>query len=291
MTEPTTHTLDVPGATIHYDVRHAHGQNGGPPLLLIGSPMDAAGFATLAGHFPDRTVVTYDPRGADAQQAHRRRRADHARRARRRPAPADRGARRRPGGPLRQQRRRRQRARAGRAASGARAHARGARAAGRAGAARPRGRRWPPPRTSARPTSATGFGPAMAKFIALVSLQGPDPGRLRRPARPDPAEFGLPTEDDGSRDDALRGPEHRHLHALRARLRRAARGVDPHRRRRRSRVRGRAGPPRRRSPSPSGSGPSPSSSRATTAASSAASTASTGEPDAFAAKLREVLGE
>ena len=25
--------------------------------------MDAGGFATLAGHFPDRTVVTYDPRG------------------------------------------------------------------------------------------------------------------------------------------------------------------------------------------------------------------------------------
>jgi pimeloyl-ACP methyl ester carboxylesterase len=25
--------------------------------------MDASGFATLASHFPDRTVVTYDPRG------------------------------------------------------------------------------------------------------------------------------------------------------------------------------------------------------------------------------------
>lgn len=25
--------------------------------------MDASGFAMLAGHFPDRTVVTYDPRG------------------------------------------------------------------------------------------------------------------------------------------------------------------------------------------------------------------------------------
>src|SRR5262249_59522911 len=36
-----------------------------PPLLLIGSPMGAAGFGTLAGHFADRTVVTYDPRGVD----------------------------------------------------------------------------------------------------------------------------------------------------------------------------------------------------------------------------------
>jgi hypothetical protein len=25
--------------------------------------MTASGFATLASHFPDRTVVTYDPRG------------------------------------------------------------------------------------------------------------------------------------------------------------------------------------------------------------------------------------
>ena len=33
------------------------------PLLLIGQPMDASGFGTLASHFPDRTVVTYDPRG------------------------------------------------------------------------------------------------------------------------------------------------------------------------------------------------------------------------------------
>jgi len=30
---------------------------------MIGQPMDASGFATLASYFPDRTVVTYDPRG------------------------------------------------------------------------------------------------------------------------------------------------------------------------------------------------------------------------------------
>jgi hypothetical protein len=30
---------------------------------MIGQPMDASGFGTLASHFPDRTVVTYDPRG------------------------------------------------------------------------------------------------------------------------------------------------------------------------------------------------------------------------------------
>ena len=43
-----------------------------------------------------------------------------------------------------------------------------------------------------------GFGPAMAKFIQLVMHQGllPD-DYLDRPA-PDPAQFGLPTADDGS---------------------------------------------------------------------------------------------
>jgi pimeloyl-ACP methyl ester carboxylesterase len=30
---------------------------------MIGQPMTATGFGTLASHFPERTVVTYDPRG------------------------------------------------------------------------------------------------------------------------------------------------------------------------------------------------------------------------------------
>src|SRR5437588_8963808 len=30
---------------------------------MIGQPMDAGGFRTLASYFRDRTVVTYDPRG------------------------------------------------------------------------------------------------------------------------------------------------------------------------------------------------------------------------------------
>jgi pimeloyl-ACP methyl ester carboxylesterase len=48
-----------------------------------------------------------------------------------------------------------------------------------------------------------GYGPAMAKFIQLVMQTGPLPDDyLDRPA-PDPATFGLPTEDDGSRDDLL----------------------------------------------------------------------------------------
>jgi pimeloyl-ACP methyl ester carboxylesterase len=60
----TTHTLQTAGAKIVYDV---HGPlpaaDGRPPLVMIGQPMTAGGFDTLASHFPDRTVVTYDPRG------------------------------------------------------------------------------------------------------------------------------------------------------------------------------------------------------------------------------------
>ena len=60
----TTHTLDVPGAVLTYDV---HGplpaEDGRPPLMMIGHPMDASGFVALTSHLPDRTVVTYDPRG------------------------------------------------------------------------------------------------------------------------------------------------------------------------------------------------------------------------------------
>jgi len=65
MTEPTTHTLHVPGAVLTYDVRR-NDSSSEPVLLIIGSPMGASGFVTLAGHFADRTVVTYDPRGAGA---------------------------------------------------------------------------------------------------------------------------------------------------------------------------------------------------------------------------------
>jgi pimeloyl-ACP methyl ester carboxylesterase len=60
----TNRTLDVPGATLAYDVHGPLPPEGGrPPLMMIGQPMDAGGFLTLASHFPDRTVITYDPRG------------------------------------------------------------------------------------------------------------------------------------------------------------------------------------------------------------------------------------
>jgi pimeloyl-ACP methyl ester carboxylesterase len=60
----TTRTLETAEADIVYDVRGPlPTADGRPPLFMIAQPMDAGGFATLASYFPDRTVVTYDPRG------------------------------------------------------------------------------------------------------------------------------------------------------------------------------------------------------------------------------------
>jgi pimeloyl-ACP methyl ester carboxylesterase len=60
----TTQVLKTPEVDLVYDV---HGPlptaNGRPPPVMIGQPMDASGFKALASHFAERTVVTYDPRG------------------------------------------------------------------------------------------------------------------------------------------------------------------------------------------------------------------------------------
>jgi clorobiocin biosynthesis protein CloN7 len=56
---PTSHSLDVPGARLHYEV-----QGSGPALMLVGHPMGASGFAPIARLLAEEyTVVTYDPRG------------------------------------------------------------------------------------------------------------------------------------------------------------------------------------------------------------------------------------
>ena len=46
--EPTKHTLDVPGARLYYEIRGS-----GRLLLLIGSPMDSTGFAPMAAELAD----------------------------------------------------------------------------------------------------------------------------------------------------------------------------------------------------------------------------------------------
>src|SRR5438067_11987354 len=75
---PTTHLLETAEVDIAYDL---YGPlptaDGRPPLVMIGQPMAASGFITLALHFPDRTVVTYDPRGL-GRSTRKDGRVDHA---------------------------------------------------------------------------------------------------------------------------------------------------------------------------------------------------------------------
>ena len=60
-TTVSTHYLDVPGASIYYEVRGS-----GPLLALIGAPMGSSGFAALAELMASQyTVLTYDPRGSE----------------------------------------------------------------------------------------------------------------------------------------------------------------------------------------------------------------------------------
>jgi hypothetical protein len=50
-----------------------------------------------------------------------------------------------------------------------------------------------------------GFGAGMARFIVAVGHQGPMDAEFASQPAPDPAMFGLPTEDDGGRTDPLLG--------------------------------------------------------------------------------------
>jgi pimeloyl-ACP methyl ester carboxylesterase len=136
MTESKTHTLDVPGAVLHYDVR-SNDASTAPVLLLIGS--GAVNALALVARHPEqvRTLVAHEPPASqalpdreqalaaclDIQQTYQR----------------------------------------------------------------------------------DGYGPAMAKFVLLVSHEGPIPADFADQPAPNPADFGLPTEDDGTRNDPLVG--------------------------------------------------------------------------------------
>jgi hypothetical protein len=50
-----------------------------------------------------------------------------------------------------------------------------------------------------------GWAAGMAHFMAAVSHRGEFPDGFAEQAPPDPATFGMPTEDDGSRTDGLLG--------------------------------------------------------------------------------------
>jgi pimeloyl-ACP methyl ester carboxylesterase len=198
-----THTLSRDDAEIVYDVAEAEdGSAEHPVLVMIGQPMDASGFRALASHFPGRAVVTYDPRGLG-----RSTRSDgevtntpttqaedvHALIETLGAGPVDLFA-----------------------SSG------GAVTALALVAAHPDDVRvlvaHEPPLPGVLPDAeaaeralaavhetydTSGFGAGMAAFIGMTSWRGEFTDEyFARPA-PDPAMFGLPAADDGSRDDPL----------------------------------------------------------------------------------------
>ena len=201
-TTATTRTLETPEASLAYDVRGPlPTADGRPPLFLVGAPMDASGFGTLAGHFADRTVITYDPRGLgrstrkDGRTTHTpEQHADDIHRV----IEAV-------GGPVDLF------GSSGGAISGL------ALVAAHPGDVRTLVAHEPPllpvlpdadravaaTRAVQEVYQAKGWGNGMAAFIAMTSWQGEFTDEYAAAAPPDPATFGMPGEDDGSRDDPL----------------------------------------------------------------------------------------
>jgi pimeloyl-ACP methyl ester carboxylesterase len=199
----TTHILETPEADLVHDV---HGPlptaDGRPPLVMIGQPMDAGGFRALASHFPERTVITYDPRGL-GRSTRKDGRVDHDPSTQAADVHAVIEA--LDTGPVEMF-----------ASSG------GAVTALALVAAYPHDvttlvahepplipvLRDAPAAERARAAvrdayQENGWGAGMAAFIAMTSWQGEfNEDYFAQPA-PDPAAFGMPTEDDGSRDDPL----------------------------------------------------------------------------------------
>jgi pimeloyl-ACP methyl ester carboxylesterase len=204
MTEPKTQTLDVAGAVLRYDTRDAEAGSTAPVLLIIGSPMDASGFTTLAEHFRDRTVVTYDPRGIGrsertdgAVESTPDQHADDLHRL-----ISVLGA-----GPVDIF------ATSGGAVNGLALVTRHPEQVRTLVAHEPPAAQVLPDREQALAAvmdlherySREGIGPAMGKFMVLSGLKGPIPADFADQPPPNPADFGLPTEDDGTRDDPLLG--------------------------------------------------------------------------------------
>ena len=267
---PKTETLEVPGR--HADLRRPaqrREHRAGPAADRLADGRRRLRHPLRPLHRPHRRHLR--PAGERAQRHDRSRQPGDARGPRRRPAPAHRRRRGRAGRPVRQQRRR-----------GERAGPRGEAPAGRTDARRARAApRLDPPRPGARPRR----GPGRPRDVPTRRLgrrdgalhrrhghQGPFTAESAGQPAPDPATFGLPAEDDGSRADPLLGqniitgthyePDFDALRAAPTRI------VWPPGRSPGASWRAVALPP-----SPSGSAPRRCSSPATTAGSSVASTA------------------
>lgn len=198
-----THTLETDGAAIVYDVEGPlPTADGRPPLFMIAQPMDAGGFRTLASYFPDRTVVTYDPRGL-GRSVRTDGRVDNSPTVQARDVHAVIGA--LGAGPVEMF-----------ASSG------GAVTALALVTAYPNDvitlvaheppliRVLPDAPAAARAFAgvneayqARGLGAGIATFMAMTSWRGEFTDKYFAQPAPDPSQFGMPTEDDGSRDDPL----------------------------------------------------------------------------------------
>ena len=198
-----THTVETGEADIVFDVEGPlPTADGRPPLVMIGQPMDASGFRTFASHFPERTVITYDPRGL-GRSIRKDGRVDNIPAVQAGDVHGVIGA--LGAGPVEMF-----------ASSG------GAVTALAHIAAYPNDVSvlvaHEPPLVSVLPDAeaaeramarirdayaAEGLGVGMAAFIAMTSWRGEFTEEYFAQPTPDPAQFGMPTEDDGSRDDPL----------------------------------------------------------------------------------------
>jgi pimeloyl-ACP methyl ester carboxylesterase len=200
LTQSDTRTIQAPGATLTYDVRRGSSTSE-PPLFLIGSPMGAGGFVSLASHFPDRTIITYDPRGAErstkddpATPSNPEMHGDDLHRIIQEV-----------GGPVDLF-----------ASSG------GAVNALALVTAHPEDVRilvaHEPPIAAILPDAENakaavraisdsyqrgGFGAGMSHFMAITGHRGPFPDDIASQPAPDPSAFGMPAEDDGTRTDVM----------------------------------------------------------------------------------------
>jgi pimeloyl-ACP methyl ester carboxylesterase len=201
--ETTMLILESADVDIAYDV---YGPlptaDGRPPLFMVGQPMTASGFGALASHFPDRTVVTYDPRGL-GRSTRKDGRVDHVPTVQADDLHAVIEA-------------------LGVGAVEMFASSGGAVTALALVAAHPNDVTTlvahEPPIIPVLPDAeaadraragvrdayeAKGSSAGMAAFIAMTSWQGEFAEDYFAQPAPDPALFGLPTDDDGSRDDPL----------------------------------------------------------------------------------------
>src|SRR6266513_3960525 len=198
-----THKLVTAGADIVYDV---HGPlptaDGQPPLFMIAQPMDASGCTTLASHFPDRTVITYDPRGL-GRSIRKDGRVDNAPTVQAddvhaviealRVGPVDMFA-----------------SSGGAVTALALVSAYPNDVASLVAHEPPLIPVLPDAKAAERARGAVrdayeakGSGAGMAAFIAMTSWRGEFTDDYFARPLPDPAQFGMTTEDDGSRDDPL----------------------------------------------------------------------------------------